>query len=53
MDGQLSFLANGNISPCTYKDTCINHPVGCHGGSWWCGRKANDKKEENGNNEKK
>ena len=35
---QLSFVGNGNISPCPWKSECLNHPAGCTGHSYWCGR---------------
>ena len=36
---QYSFAPNGYIAPCPYMDECINHPIGCGGGTWWCGRR--------------
>lgn len=38
MTSQISFAPNGNISPCPYKEDCINHPAGCGGESYWCER---------------
>ena len=35
---QLSFAANGNITPCPYRAICLTYPVGCHGESYWCKR---------------
>lgn len=35
---QLSFAANGNITPCPWADECINYPAGCRGHSYWCKR---------------
>lgn len=35
---QLEFVPNGNISPCPYKDDCLNYPSGCKGISHWCNR---------------
>ena len=26
------------ISPCPYIEDCLNYPVGCKGGCWWCER---------------
>lgn len=47
INGQLSFMQNGNISPCPYKDKCSTYNVGCKGISYWC--KRFDKKKENKN----
>ena len=35
---QLSFMPNGNIAPCPYRQQCLNHPAGCEGKSHWCKR---------------
>ncbi len=47
MNGQLSFAPNGNITPCPWKDVCLNHPAGCKGYSYWCKRfdKEKDRKQ--------
>lgn len=38
---QMRILENGNISPCPYKEKCLNYPTGCNGFSLWCGRDQN------------
>lgn len=38
MDGQVKFADNGNVMPCPFTDGCLNHPTGCKGISYWCGR---------------
>lgn len=43
---QLSFVGNGNISPCPWSDKCLNHPCGCSGYSYWCGRFENEKQRK-------
>ena len=35
---QLSFAANGNITPCPYRGICMTFRIGCQGISYWCKR---------------
>ena len=35
---QISFVGNGNISPCPWTDECLNYSYGCQGHSYWCQR---------------
>ena len=44
--GQLSFMPNGNIAPCPYREKCITFGKGCKGISYWC--KRYDKKRGQG-----
>lgn len=39
---QLMILPNGNLSPCPWRINCFNHPKGCYGNSYWCGRFDDD-----------
>lgn len=43
---QLSLAPNGNITPCPYKEECINCPSGCQGISYWCKRYEKKEREE-------
>ena len=36
MSEQLSFMPNGNIAPCPYREGCSTYKVGCQGISYWC-----------------
>lgn len=39
---QLSFMPNGNIAPCPYREECRTYKVGCQGISYWCKRGEKD-----------
>ena len=41
---QLSFMPNGNIAPCPYREECITYGSGCRGESYWCKRYDKPKK---------
>ena len=36
MNEQLSFMPNGNIAPCPYREKCTTYKIGCQGISYWC-----------------